>query len=610
RFSGANLATVEDVIVGLSSSVYDHMNNQPAFGPDGRLYFVLASNTAMGAPDAVWGFRPERLLTGAVLAADVRGITTPVDVQTEDGGNYDPYAPGAPVTIYATGIRNAYDLVFTSGGHLFAPSNGSAAGGNTPSGPGVPALSGVSNTQHDLLFRVEEGGYYGHPNPLRQEYVLYGGNPTSGADPVEVPDYPVGINPPSNYGGFAYDFGLNVSPNGAIEYNSGGAHFGGALDGKLLVVRYSGGDDILILDVDHSTGNVVGASSGSFGTTGMIDPLDLVQDPATGNLYVVEAGFRTNGGDASGLRISLLKPVAQNGNAVVSNVGLRNNTAHLSAVLGETSPGSIFTLTNTGSGPLALPADAFGISGPGAARFRVLGAPTDPTTLAVGQSISVQVVYEPAVKGIDAATLTIKTNDAADFEQNFDLRGLGQTGLGGAGEPSLQRILDLYELPINVGDPDPETNDYPAQTNVPGSDEITAPVLERAGAGAVTIEILASMGTANDNGKPDTAAVGFYDPANPGSITQLFTVDKQYAQTVDVTVDGVTSFTPTGEFAIAGTFFDFDDRVVYGEDGRNTWENNPDERRKLRLYPLKDEAGNIVPNAYVFAFEEWEQATD
>src|SRR5690606_722125 len=35
-----------------------------------------------------------------------------------------------------------------------------------------------------------------------------------------------------------------------------------------------------------------------------------------------------------------------------------------------------------------------------------------------------------------------------------------------------------------------------------------------------------------------------------------------------------------------------------------------DERRKVRFFPLKDADGQVVPNAYVFAFEEYHLATD
>jgi len=53
----------------------------------------------------------------------------------------------------------------------------------------------------------------------------------------------VDTQPDPNYKGFAYDFGRNRSTNGVIEYKSD--TFGGALKNKLLVVEYSGGDDIL-----------------------------------------------------------------------------------------------------------------------------------------------------------------------------------------------------------------------------------------------------------------------------------------------------------------------------------------------------------------------------
>ncbi len=616
RFTGAVLGSRQDVIVNLPRSVYDHLNNQPVFGPDGRLYFVMASNSAMGAPDSTWGNRSERLLSGAVLAADVRGIGgTPVDVKTEDGGSYDPYAPNAPVQIYATGIRNGWDLVWTSDGHLFVPANGSAAGGNTPAGPGnnPPAINGVTQTQNDFLFRVVEGGYYGHPNPLRGEYILNGGNPTSGPDPAEVSQYPVGTTPPPNYGGFAYDFGRNVSPNGVIEYDSAGAHFGGALDGKLLVVRYSGGDDILILDVAPD-GSVSKAYGGSFGMTGMTDPLDIVQDPATGNIYVVEAGFRSDGGNPAGLRISLLKPIAAATATVASPRMLdfgAGTALHFSDIFGDATPGIAhrITITNTGAGPLALPADAFAITGDDAARFSLSGVPALPSTLAAGASLDIDVNFTAAAKGVVSAQLVIKTNDFSQPTRTIALRGLGTVGEGGSNEPSLQRILDLYGLPVVVGDPDPETTDYPAQTNVSGSDEVILQTLRKAGSGPVTIQLLASMGTANVNGFTDTSALSYYNPTTAAKV-ELARIAKTYAQTVNVTHSGTLSFSPGGDFGLVGTFFDFGPRDVWSQDARNTWESTADERRKVRFFPLKDADGQVVPNAYVFAFEEYHLATD
>src|SRR5262249_46664573 len=116
-------------------------SNQIAFGPDGKLYFAIASMTDMGAPDNNTALRSEHLLSGAVLQFDTTavGITDPaIDAKTDSGGTYNPFAPGAPLTIYATGIRAGYDLVWTNDGKLYVPSTGAVAGGNTPSTPQAP----------------------------------------------------------------------------------------------------------------------------------------------------------------------------------------------------------------------------------------------------------------------------------------------------------------------------------------------------------------------------------------------------------------------------------------------------------------------------------------
>lgn len=244
KLSGANLENYQDAVVNLPCAVRDHVTNQPTFGPDGALYIPQGSMSAMGAPDNAWDNRAEHLLNAAILRLDtVKVGSTAINAKTESGGTYNPYASGAALTIYATGVRNAYDGVWHRNGHYYVPTNSSAAGGNTPAGGGAPALNNLNETQNDYLFDIVKGGYYGHPNPKRGEYVLNGGNPSSSTDPAEIKAYPVGTNPDDNYKGFAHNFGKNFSANGIIEFK--GNAFGGTLDGKLLVVRYSAGDDIL-----------------------------------------------------------------------------------------------------------------------------------------------------------------------------------------------------------------------------------------------------------------------------------------------------------------------------------------------------------------------------
>ncbi|MBC7908881.1 MAG: fibronectin type III domain-containing protein, partial [Pyrinomonadaceae bacterium] len=223
-----------------------------------------------------------------------------------------------------------FDLAWHRNGYLYVPTNGSASGGSTPAtpspffppytpridqstngayfGPQVPSLSAVSQTMNDYLFRIVQGGYYGHPNPARHEYVLNGGNPTSGNDPAQVNAYPVGTLPDRNWRGAAFDFGQHYSPDGIIEYKSN--VFGGALVGKLLVVRYSGGDDIIVL-TPGLNGDIINSQTNISGFTGFTDPLDLIENPANGFLYLAEYG---------GQKIILLKPVPPTAPAAPTNL--------------------------------------------------------------------------------------------------------------------------------------------------------------------------------------------------------------------------------------------------------------------------------------------------
>jgi hypothetical protein len=408
------------------------------------------------------------------------------------------------LTIYATGVRNAYDLVWTSSGRLFAPTNGSAAGGTTPgtpsgsysfganqridfgtngayTGPNVPSLPNLQQTQNDYLFNVVKGGYYGQPNPSRGEFVLNGGNPGSGNDGVtEVPGYPVGTNPDRNYRGnntgmasktlgSAYSFGKNYSPNGIIEYQ--GTAFGGALKGKLLVAEYSGGDDIVILTPDNN-GNIIATKRGIAGLTHFTDPSDIIEDPQTGFLYVAEYG---------GEKLTLVRPIAPGANIETdkSQMVFNDITATGSSAVQK------IKITNTGTSALALPPDGLQIVGVDAARFAFVNKPAAPyPSIAPGDSLELSITFTAGttVGAIHAATLQIKSNDLDQATLSIPLRGLVMSNLsGGANEPSLQRLMDLYRIGINVGDSNPSTTDLEFPVVTP-NDEVLMQTLQKAAA--------------------------------------------------------------------------------------------------------------------------------
>lgn len=328
-------ATAEAYITGLPRSGGDHLTNSLQFraNPDAGLpgepayllYLTQGSNTAAGGDDPAWGGRPERLLNASVLeidpsrtaptggfdvrtepiaATDDPTTTFPEDEFNANGtypGMYDPFATDAVLKIYAMGVRNAYDLVWHSNGNLYLPTNGTAAGGKTPQDPDSVFDTATENApkEYDWLFTVEEGGYYGHPNPRQGYYIMNGGNPTAGADPFELvagsdgnpttDGYAVGVLPEDDYDiGHVYSLGYNRSPNGAIEYTS--SIFGSGFQGALLIAQFSVGDNIRMLEIgaDGSivADDVLRRSDGSV-IDDFIDPLDIIENPATGALYLI-----------------------------------------------------------------------------------------------------------------------------------------------------------------------------------------------------------------------------------------------------------------------------------------------------------------------------------
>lgn len=324
RLSGPDFSHYQDYLFGLPRAWRDHLSFKIAFGPDGALYFDQGSMSSTGAPDTKWGLRSEHLLSAACLRLDTSAVAKrlaegkgPLNVKTEDDGHYNPFAADAPLTLYATGIRCGFSLLWHSNGHLYSCINGGAAGGAAPSTPEdlstvphrtdeaefgpynggeVPAIPYVTETQPDLFISIEKGAYYGHPNITRGEYVMFGGNPDGGWDNYQVHDYPVGTKPDRNWHPALWCLGISYSCNGLIEYKSNAFH--GALRGKILTTRYSAGKDIQVL-TPGKDGKIVEAVTGIDGLTRFVDPLDLVEDPATGDIYVSEFG---------GQKLTLLRP--------------------------------------------------------------------------------------------------------------------------------------------------------------------------------------------------------------------------------------------------------------------------------------------------------------
>lgn len=614
KIYGSNLQKYSDMVVNLPRSYKDHLTNQMDLGPDGALYITQGSQSAMGEADAAWGNRKEELLSGSVLRLDFTKLAAwpggKVDAKTSGSSyRYSPFTKSAPLTLFATGVRNAYDLAWTADGRLYAPTNGSASGGNSPegsapfsghrideaingkyTGPEVPGLTALP-TQNDFLFKIEQGGYYGHPNYLRDEYVLNGGNPTSGKDKAEVTQYPVGTQPDRNYRGYAWDFGRNRSPNGIIEYRSN--TFGGALKGKLLIVQYSGGDNIVAL-TRISKGNIGSAEQHIPGFEGFTDPVDLTEDTRNGNIYVAEFG---------GSRITLLRPDTT-ALTTTGSVKVSADELFFSDIKGG-SASATQNIEIRNQGKTALTISGFSLTGDEPGLFQLVNSSVAPVTLGPGERITIGVKFNPASdtsSGSHNATLRINSDQDNKPQYNIDLKGYA---LGSSEEPSLQRLMDFYDIPVDVGDDNPSTTDITLPPATP-NDEVLLEQLKAADSSkAVTVEVLGAFFTDSGN----TVPVGVYSVAD-GRQVQMFLLEAGNNKTVSPAARGYFRYLPgSSTFGLYAYWAQYT-RTTFSEDDKNSWDNGAAGGHKVRFYPLKTSDGSTVANAYVATFESLIGQTD
>jgi malectin (di-glucose binding ER protein)/Calx-beta domain-containing protein len=260
---------------------------------------------------------------------------------------------------------------------------------------------------------------------------------------------------------------------------------------------------------------------------------------------------------------------------------------------GAASAPKIATVRNGGSRTLKVTGLAIG--GADASQFHLL---TRPATVAGDSTLAVQVVFDPTTIGVKRATLTVTGDDPAHPQNAVALRGIGTRGLGGTNEPSLQWIVDAFDIPIRVGDPDPTTNELPSDPII--GDEVPLQSLSKAGPGPVTIEPLAIFGPQSASG--EVTNLSWY-PIATGARTTLFSVANGSYQAVDPVISGTRRFDPgSGNFGMSTIWPFFSDRLVYTEDSRNTFDAAL--AHHARAYPLKGSDGSIVANSYVVAFEE------
>ncbi len=273
-----------------------------------------------------------------------------------------------------------------------------------------------------------------------------------------------------------------------------------------------------------------------------------------------------------------------------------------SAISGGTpSAAQTVLLTNTSALPLTIAANGESIIGADAAEFSLLGGDSQPITIQPGQSAAVAVQFSPTRIGPAGAVLHVVDNDLSTPTTDIVLRGLGTKGLFDTLEPSLQWILDTYQIPVNVGTSNPASNVLDIVPLKP-NDEVAMNLLAKAGPGSVTVDPIAVYSSAAS----PALALGYYTFAGGmTNLTQQYTVPATDIQTVNPHVTGSDQFDPGSSiFGLYTQWPGQKNRLVYTEDSRNTWQPDVRLKRAMRFYPLKNADGSVVPNAYVVAVEE------
>ena len=304
--------TSQNFINGLG--VAAHQNNDLIFGSDGRLYLGSGSLTfGGGIPNN--NELAETPLSAAILVADVNSASFTANLDVSPSSGYDPFAPGAPVTVFAEGVRNAFDVVQHSNGFFYAGVNGNDTPNIfVPDDPSTAANEAVLTGRPDETFiRLDPKYYYGHPNVSIGNFIANGGNPTNGVDgDFENTNYPVGTQPDTRFtdavnSGVIYNLlaavgGSSASPNGLVEYTADTG-----LQGRILVALFQNSREIGSIELD-ANGNAIGFDSLTLPGGGELfvanggDPLDVTVDPATGNIYV--ASFLGKNGTGQIIRLT------------------------------------------------------------------------------------------------------------------------------------------------------------------------------------------------------------------------------------------------------------------------------------------------------------------
>ena len=261
------------------------------------------------------------------------------------------------------------------------------------------------------------------------------------------------------------------------------------------------------------------------------------------------------------------------------------------------SRAQVLRVTNKGTKNLSI--SSVKLAGAAAAEF-ILDTADLRTTLKPGAATDVTLRFKPTSAGVFGATVQIASNDLDTPTLSVKLRGLGTVGRFNSYEPSLQRILDTYEIPVSVGDSSPHTATLDGHAS---TEEVLMALMKKAGSGPVRITPLAVFSW---NFSP-IAQIGWYTTNGTAAPTQrpVFELLGPDPQTLLPKHSGAATFDPgNGTFGLYSTWTSESHGPSFSESSRNLWDSLGSRRRKVRFYPNKTPTGRVIANSYVVAMEQ------
>jgi hypothetical protein len=289
-----------DLVRGLPRSTEVHApNGMQLDTANNILYVAQGGHTNMGAPSGLFTYLPEYALSACVLAVNLAMIgDSTYDLPTLDDENKnnlpnpvlgyedtgDPFGGnkgknmaclkvGEPVQVFASGLRNAYDVLLKSNGKLYTIDN--APNGNYGGAP-VNCTNAVneanSNPGFEGLYLLNQGTYCGHGNPTRGSY----NNTFNTTNPQHPVDLSLTNSAECTYLTRGLQDGAITtfpgSTNGFAEYTA--TNFNSALKGELIAAFFDG--SVLRIKLNASGDSLApGGQQILAGGFGSDNPLDI-----------------------------------------------------------------------------------------------------------------------------------------------------------------------------------------------------------------------------------------------------------------------------------------------------------------------------------------------